>query len=323
MKNIILKNILDDNCLNTLPSTVEEFKQLNCFTNNDIYTTLLLLDEYPKYGDMYMDCLQAIIQKCKISTNLLENLIDVFKKDLNNNVLSTQYYYLIIQCFIENGICIYHYMNEYFKIIDKCDDIFIRTNLSMTISQYTINYDMIEKYHHLINWRVFQENNDIYEILDDEDYYEIMESLITKDYFIKNLNYNDFINKCIEESHSLYDEIFIEMLKDYDKYHISYDTLWKYCQLKYVSTDLIEFICNDYQPNGRRWMYGEESKLLIILLQNNYMSDEQLRTILLEKNVSKFFKFESVREIIRKKFKFNFKIRLKLHNTRNKIIGRC
>ena len=321
MKNIILKNILDDNCLSTLPSTVEEFTQLNCFTNNDIYTALLVLDEYPKYGDMYMACLQVIIEKCKFSLNLLKNLIEDFKKDLNNNVLSTQYYYLIIQWFIENGVCIYHYMDNYFKIIDKCDDRFIRTNLSTSISQYTINYDMIEKYNDLINWTVFQKNNDIYEILDDEDYYEVMESLITKDYFIKNLNYNDFINKCIEESHSLYDEIFIEMLKDYDKYHISYDTLWKYCQLEYVSTDLFEFICNEYRPSGRRWMYGEESKLLNALLQNNYISDERLRTILLEKNVLKFFQFECTREIIRKKFKYNFKIRLKLYKTRNKVIG--
>ena len=316
-KDIILKNIFECNGLTTLPSTVDEFKQLNCFVKGDISSVLLVLGEYPKYEKMYMECFQAIIQEFSFQLNLFENIFNELKKDFNDNVITKQNYYLIIQQLIENGTRIISYMDRYFQIIDECNDEFIKFNLSKSISKYRINLSMLDKYHHLIDWSTYQEYNDIYEILNhEEDYYEALESLVTKDYFIKNLNYKKIIEDRVKEGEDMNDNILIEMLKDYNKYQISYDNVLAYCKNCYLTSKLVNYICNYYTPDGRNWMYNELPKLLHIFIDE--ILDYRLKPILLKENA--FFKFEGVRNKIRKKYKYNFKIREKLYNTRKTIL---
>ena len=138
--------------------------------------------------------------------NYVNELFDTY-----GSLLTESQYYLIIQWFIDNDACYVNYSREYLQIINKCDNEFIKANLSKSISRYEIPIEVMDEYHHLINWKIFQKENDIYELFYDaavdseyiEEYNEIMLSLVTKNYLKHNLNYDDVLHQCIYNYNSI------------------------------------------------------------------------------------------------------------------------
>lgn len=319
MKKVIIKSVLNVTGINELPTTPKQFRQFCYSPYGTLGMALLMLDEYEKYGDMWMDCLAMILNEYKIDSinkSILDELLHKFTTDFENNILTSKKYYIIIKTMCDNkNICDNININELLSIIDKCDDEFIKVSLSKSISSKYIGYYNWDKFHHIIDWRIFQENNDICEIIenaaydcDHKDYADIINCLTTKDYLINNLDYNYVISKGVNNHTTLFDDnkLLIKLLFDYKKYNISFNILCEFCQNRYISNDVIDFICNQYSPDNKSWDYHKKELIVSIMINN--LTKQRLELVI-RKYPSFFLKSEDIRSLIKQEFKWNWKMR--------------
>lgn len=321
MKKIIIKNLLEKIGEDELPTTKKQFQRLYYSPYVTLGSALLLLDEYEEYSELWMECFSVILDNTNFdaySHTILNDLLEKITNDFENKKLSSENYYTIIKQICDNyNICRNISMDYLLSIIDKCDDKFIKNTLSISISKQNINYFCWDKYHHLIDWKIFQENNDICIILDDaaddcendDVENEIINSLITKDYLINNLDYNKLILQTIDTDCyflEYHDDILMELLNDYEKYHISFNALCDWCERFFMTSELIEFICTKYKPDNKSWDYHKKELIVSIMINN--LTKQRLELVI-HKYPSFFLKSEDIRSLIKQEFKWNWKMR--------------
>ena len=321
MKNLIIKDLLEKVHMTELPTNSYQIRELITNGHTSKVIALMLLDEYPKYSELFMVCLYEIISYYEFDKNTIDSLIAIFTKDYQEQLLTETQYYLIIQWLIDNDACYVNYSREYLQIINKCDNEFIKANLSKSISRYEIPIEVMDEYHHLINWKIFQKENDIYELFYDaavdseyiEEYNEIMLSLVTKDYLKHNLNYDDVLHQCIYNNTSVDDDVLIHMLRDYDIYHINFYTLVEYCRTFTLSSKVINFICSEYQHPTKTsyWTINDLSQLGLALLKK---LDLTVSKDIIIDNLPFFLKFDECKTIIKKHFKYNLLMYKKIYD---------
>lgn len=318
MEKIIIKNLLEKIGEDGLPTTKKQFQRLYYSPHVTLGLALLLLDEYEEYSDMWMECFSVILDNTDFDTyshTILNDLLEKITSDFENKKLSSENYYTIIKQICDSyNICRNINMYYLLSIIDKCDDKFIKDSLSKSISSKYIGYYALDKYHHLIDWKIFQENNDICEIIekaadncDNEDYEDIINCLTTKDYLINNLDYDYVMSKGVNNYTTIFsdDELLIKLLSDYKKYNISFNTLCLFCKNHFMSNDLINFICTRYKPDNKLWDTNKKARFLRII----YYNTTKERCVKIIKEYKNFFlKDDEIRSYLKKMFKWNWKM---------------
>ena len=315
MKDLIIKNMLEKLHMSELPTNTHQFQDFLKSDNISKNEVLLLLGEFPKYGELYMSCLYEITTYYKFDEITVDLLIDKLTKDCQEKLLTENQYYLIIQWLIDNETCYVNYVHKYLQIINKCENDFIKINLSKSISKYEIPVAIMDEFHHLIDWKIFQEENNIYELFHEtalnsvymEDYDETMLSLVTKDYLKHSLNYNSILIQCIDNYIEVDDNVLLHMLRDYDTYHISFYTLVKYCNTFSVSREVINFICTEYKPPKKTdfWTLKDLTHIGVTLLKNMDLSES--KDVIID-NLPFFLNIMECKNIIKKHFKYNWQM---------------
>lgn len=319
MKKIIIKNILEKIGEDELPTTKKQFQQLYSSPHVTLNLAFLLLDEYEEYSELWMECFSAILYNTDFdrhSHTILNDVLEKITTDFENKKLSSENYYTIIKQICDsNNICRNISMDYLLSIIDKCDDKFIKDSLSKSISCQHIDYYAWDKFHHIINWQIFQENNDICKIIEmaakdcDHEYYDIINCLTTKDYLINNLNYDYVIAKGINNYTTIFDfddELLIELLNDYEKYHISFNTLCEFGKHRFMSSDLIDYICTQYKPDNSSWNTTKKARFLYIIY---YETTKERCEKIIKKNKYFFLMDDEIRSLVKKMFRWNLKMR--------------
>ena len=317
MKNIITKDILDKIGRVDLPTTPDEMNTMFKSNNIDIHDMFHILSKYEEYSDLYIECVYMMLKYGDFNNVLFDGLIQNLTQGFETGKITESTYYQLIQFAIDNR-SYYFYTRKYLEIIDKCSSKFIQDNLSKSISLHYIGYYDIKKYHHIINWEVFQEHNYIYEILADaaenEDDKNIVREIITEEYYLNSLDYNNVLTQ-ISDNHDMIDsDILITMLQNPYQFKINNDTVVNYCNhAYYISDKLVDFLINEYKPIHQQYYRHPDVEILCVFL--NKMDKSRLRNLIL-KHDKVFFRYEQTQDLIRKLFKWDFVISWKLMTIR-------
>ena len=317
MKNIITKDILDKIGRVDLPTTPDEMNTMFKLHSIDIHDMFHILSKYEEYSDMYIECVYMMLKYGDFNKVLFDALINNLTQGFETGKITESTYYQLIQFAIDNK-SYYDYTRKYLEIIDKCSSKFIQDNLGKSISSYHIGYPAIKQYHYLIDWNVFQQYNNIYEILvGAADLYNdknIVREIITEEYYLNSLDYNIVLTQ-ISDNHDIIDsDILITMLRHPDKFKINNDTVVNYCNHAYhISDKLVNFLINEYKPIHQQYYRHPDVEILCTIL--NKMDKSRLRNLIL-KHDKVFFRYEKTQDLIRNMFRWNLKISWKLMTIR-------
>lgn len=314
MQDVIIKNILGLVGRVDLPTNSDELNEMFKSNNIGIHDMFRILSKYEPFTDIYIDCIYAMLKYGEFNKTLFDTLITHLTQGFEDGKITESTYYQLIQFAIDENSYTKHYIRTYLKIIDKCNNEFIQKNLGKSISRYHIGYPAIKQYHHLIDWNVFQQYNNIYEILSsgveiygDEN---ILKELITEDYYLNSLDYNLVLKQQYENHDDIEDSILITMLELPHIFKIDHTTVVNYCINTYtISNRLVKFLIETYKPLDQRYLRFTRVDILCVFL--NRFDKKRLRTLIL-KYESIFFKYEETQDLIRKLFRWDLKINWKL-----------
>ena len=74
MKDLIIKDLLEKVHMSELPTNSCQFRELIKDRHSSKDIALMLLDEYPKYSELYMSCLHEIISYYEFDKNTIDLL---------------------------------------------------------------------------------------------------------------------------------------------------------------------------------------------------------------------------------------------------------
>lgn len=314
MQDVITKNILGLVGRVNLPTNSDEFNEMFKSNNIDIHDMFRILSKYEPFTDIYIDCIYAMLKYGEFNKILFDVLITHLTQGFEDGKITESTYYQLIQFAIDEKSYNECYIMNYLKIIDKCNNEFIQKNLGKSISRYHIGYPAIKQYHHLIDWDVFQQYNNIYEILSSGvELYgneNILKELITEEYYFKSLDYNLVLRQQYENHDEIEDSILITMLQLPHIFKIEHITVVNYCINAYsISNRLTQFLIETYKPLDQYYLRFPRVDILCAFL--NRFDKKRLRTLIL-KYESIFFKYEETQDLIRKLFRWDLKISWKL-----------
>lgn len=313
MQDVITKNILELVGRVDLPTNSDELNEMFKSNNIDIHDMFHILSKYEPFTDIYIDYIYAMLKYGEFNKTLFDALITHLTQGFEDGKITESTYYQLIQFAIDNK-SYYNYTRKYLEIIDKCSSKFIQDNLSKSISSYHIGYYDIKKYHHIINWEIFQQHNNIYDILfsaaENEDDENILKELITEEYYLESLDYNLVLRQQYENHDDVDDSILITMLQLPHIFKINHTTVVNYCINTYsISNRLTKFLIESYRPLDQQYLRFPRVDILCVFL--NRFDKKRLRTLILEYE-SIFFKNVETQDLIRKLFKWDLKIKWKL-----------
>lgn len=314
MQDVIIKNILGLVGRVDLPTNSDELNEMFKSNNIDIHDMFHILSKYEPFTDIYIDCIYAMLKYGEFNKTLFDTLITHLTQGFEDGKITESTYYQLIQFAIDENSYTKHYIRTYLKIIDKCNNKFIQKKLGKSISTYYIGYHGIKQYHHLIDWEVFQQHNNIYEILssaaENENNENILKELITEDYYLNSLDYNLLLRQQYENHDDVEDSILITMLELPHIFKIDHITVVNYCINAYsISNRLIKFLIESYRPLNQYYLRFPRVDILCVFL--NRFDKKRLRTLIL-KYESIFFKYVVTQDLIRKMFRWDLKISWKL-----------